>query len=223
MGDEWTLWESQLLSWINPIKLDCDDQCTTINVINSLSNKTKQKQKRRTLCKSLARVLKSKWHIFITKCKNIASLSDNSQEGSRLLWACRLLPSLVLVLVLRPGWGRARGRGAKGACLGMEGRTGTCKKLKSCGGPWEYQRAAASSMTVAVCPAGGTPSESPAEVGGSRLSIRFAHGSKARMLKASTEQGGETLLPRPPTMGAEHRIWQTHREKGAVDQALGSV
>ena len=23
----------------NPIKLDCDDHCTTINVINSLSNK----------------------------------------------------------------------------------------------------------------------------------------------------------------------------------------
>ena len=25
----------------NPIKLDCDDHCTTINVINSLSNKNK--------------------------------------------------------------------------------------------------------------------------------------------------------------------------------------
>ena len=31
----------------NPIKLDCDDHCTTLNVINSLSNKkqtNKQKQ-----------------------------------------------------------------------------------------------------------------------------------------------------------------------------------
>ena len=27
----------------NPIKLDCDDHCTTINVINSLSNKKKIK------------------------------------------------------------------------------------------------------------------------------------------------------------------------------------
>ena len=25
----------------NPIKLDCDDRCTTINVVNSLSNKKK--------------------------------------------------------------------------------------------------------------------------------------------------------------------------------------
>ena len=25
----------------NPIKLDCDDHCTTVNVINSLSNKNK--------------------------------------------------------------------------------------------------------------------------------------------------------------------------------------
>ena len=27
----------------NSIKLDCDDHCTTINVINSLSNKKKEK------------------------------------------------------------------------------------------------------------------------------------------------------------------------------------
>jgi len=27
----------------NPIKLDCDDHCTTINVINSLSNKKRKK------------------------------------------------------------------------------------------------------------------------------------------------------------------------------------
>ena len=28
----------------NPIKLDCDDHCTTINVINSLSNFKKSRQ-----------------------------------------------------------------------------------------------------------------------------------------------------------------------------------
>ena len=33
MGDALVLWDG------NPIKLDCDDHCTTINVINSLSNK----------------------------------------------------------------------------------------------------------------------------------------------------------------------------------------
>ena len=33
-------WGDALGSWDgNPIKLDCDDHCTTINVINSLSNK----------------------------------------------------------------------------------------------------------------------------------------------------------------------------------------
>ena len=32
-GDVLGLWEG------NPIKLDCDDHCTTTNVINSLSNK----------------------------------------------------------------------------------------------------------------------------------------------------------------------------------------
>ena len=33
-------WENVLELWNeNPIKLDCDDHCTTINVINSLSNK----------------------------------------------------------------------------------------------------------------------------------------------------------------------------------------
>ena len=29
----------------NPIKLDCDDHCTTINVINSLSNNKKKSKK----------------------------------------------------------------------------------------------------------------------------------------------------------------------------------
>ena len=32
-GDVLGLWDG------NPIKVDCDDHCTTINVINSLSNK----------------------------------------------------------------------------------------------------------------------------------------------------------------------------------------
>ena len=32
-GDALGVWDG------NPIKLDCDDRCTTINVINSLSNK----------------------------------------------------------------------------------------------------------------------------------------------------------------------------------------
>ena len=32
-GDALGLWDG------NPIKLDCDDHCTTINVINLLSNK----------------------------------------------------------------------------------------------------------------------------------------------------------------------------------------
>ena len=30
----------------NPIKLDCDDHCTTTNVINSLSSKRKKERKR---------------------------------------------------------------------------------------------------------------------------------------------------------------------------------
>ena len=31
--------------WVgNPVKLECDDHCTTINVINSLSNKKRSKQ-----------------------------------------------------------------------------------------------------------------------------------------------------------------------------------
>ena len=33
VGDVFGLWDG------NPIKLDCDDHCTTINAINSLSNK----------------------------------------------------------------------------------------------------------------------------------------------------------------------------------------
>ena len=33
----------------NPIKLDCEDCCTTINVINSLSNK-KEKEKEKNKC-----------------------------------------------------------------------------------------------------------------------------------------------------------------------------
>ena len=33
LGDVLVVWDG------NPIKLDCDDHCTTINVINSLSNK----------------------------------------------------------------------------------------------------------------------------------------------------------------------------------------
>ena len=39
VGDVLGLWDG------NPIKLDCDDHCTTINVINSLSNKNKNKKK----------------------------------------------------------------------------------------------------------------------------------------------------------------------------------
>ena len=31
----------------NPIKLDCGDHCTTINVMNSLSNKKKKQQQKR--------------------------------------------------------------------------------------------------------------------------------------------------------------------------------
>ena len=34
-GDALGMWDG------NPIKLDCDDHCTIINVINSLSNKKK--------------------------------------------------------------------------------------------------------------------------------------------------------------------------------------
>ena len=34
-GDALGVWDG------NPTKLDCDDHCTTINVINSLSNKKK--------------------------------------------------------------------------------------------------------------------------------------------------------------------------------------
>ena len=37
-GDALRLWNG------NPIKLDCDDHCTTINVITSLSNKNKFKK-----------------------------------------------------------------------------------------------------------------------------------------------------------------------------------
>ena len=37
-GDALGLWDG------NPIKLDCDDHCTTLNVINSLSNKKKTKK-----------------------------------------------------------------------------------------------------------------------------------------------------------------------------------
>ena len=33
----------------NPIKLDCDDHCTTINVINSLSNNNKKRKNNRLL------------------------------------------------------------------------------------------------------------------------------------------------------------------------------
>ena len=37
VGDALGLWDG------NSIKLDCDDHCTTINVINSLSNKKKKR------------------------------------------------------------------------------------------------------------------------------------------------------------------------------------
>ena len=43
-GDTLGLWDG------NPIKLDCDDHCTTINVINSLNNK---KNKNKNLKKIL--------------------------------------------------------------------------------------------------------------------------------------------------------------------------
>ena len=36
-GDALGLWDGR------PIKLDCDDHCTTINVVNSLSNNKKKK------------------------------------------------------------------------------------------------------------------------------------------------------------------------------------
>ena len=42
-GDALGLWDR------NPIKLDCDDHGTTINVINSLSNKKRKKKKRKPL------------------------------------------------------------------------------------------------------------------------------------------------------------------------------
>ena len=35
-GMRWGVWDG------NPIKLDCDDHCTTINAINSLSKKKKE-------------------------------------------------------------------------------------------------------------------------------------------------------------------------------------
>ena len=39
-GDSLRGWGDVLRLWDgNPIKLNCDDHCTTINVINSLSNK----------------------------------------------------------------------------------------------------------------------------------------------------------------------------------------
>ena len=41
LGDALGLWDG------NPIKLDCYDHCTTINVINSLSNKKKVKKKKK--------------------------------------------------------------------------------------------------------------------------------------------------------------------------------
>ena len=41
-GDSFGGWEDALQVWDgNPIKLDCDDHCSTINVINSLNNKKK--------------------------------------------------------------------------------------------------------------------------------------------------------------------------------------
>ena len=44
-GDALGVWDG------NPIKLDCDNHCTTINVINSLSNKKiKEKKKKDFLC-----------------------------------------------------------------------------------------------------------------------------------------------------------------------------
>ena len=41
VGDVLGLWDG------NAIKLDCDDHCTTVNVINLLSNKTKQNKQKR--------------------------------------------------------------------------------------------------------------------------------------------------------------------------------
>jgi len=43
-GDSFGGWGDVLGLWDgNPIKLDCDDHCTTTNVINSLSNKQTKK------------------------------------------------------------------------------------------------------------------------------------------------------------------------------------
>ena len=42
LGDALGVWDG------NTIQLDCDDHCTTINVINSLSNK-KRKRKKNTM------------------------------------------------------------------------------------------------------------------------------------------------------------------------------
>ena len=41
VGDALGLWDG------NPIKLDCNDHCTTTNVIKSLSNKKKKKAKKK--------------------------------------------------------------------------------------------------------------------------------------------------------------------------------
>jgi len=45
-GDSFGGWGDALGLWNgNPVKLGCDDHCTAINVINSLSNKKRQKNK----------------------------------------------------------------------------------------------------------------------------------------------------------------------------------
>ena len=47
-GDSSGRWGYALGLWDgNPIKLDCDDHCTTINAINSLSNKKRKVKKKK--------------------------------------------------------------------------------------------------------------------------------------------------------------------------------
>ena len=62
MGDVLGLWDG------NPIKLDCNDHCTTTNVINSLSNKKRKKYH-----------LKFQW----TECSNQKTQSGRLHKKAR--------------------------------------------------------------------------------------------------------------------------------------------
>ena len=90
-GEALGLWDE------NPIKLDCDDHCTTINIINSLSDKKKKELENTGIWKP--------WDEVETSQSGRAPVNSEQtpapSPGSPILAVCMRQVSTVLCSVLR--------------------------------------------------------------------------------------------------------------------------